>query len=405
MASRPQTLAKTTGMGNNCSFHCLTHFIAKELLDPRKSETDLSRVYQQPVYQALLRAVASYYNLPAVTPTMFQNMLRNFQNPIDREIFLGPVLRQQFKELLKEPRIMRPQLASFTSEFTQDVAKYIKKQNLELEIKTTSEPVRKAALQKQMAAINYSNEYFIEANKDWLKTFYNDYQTTKAMYAKSGQGDINVEAYVSTMLDPEKIETAYQRFADHIGNQSKQTYVDDHQLQLFAAEFGIKNLRVQMPEFDGPIDYFERYDPRGKDLTVKIINRNHWEYLDDAALADMHNRAYQNYNVIKDKLEAFIDPEARDYGKKIAARDQEIRILARAQNLKLVDFMITGDRAAINAQIKAELERSAHLAPKGPAPAPMVFAAQQMQKSATTRAPTDTGKPAPEKPKVPKRPW
>ncbi len=368
MSRRPEALAITTGMGNNCSFHCLAHFIAKELLDPRKSPQEIEQLYRQPVYQALLRNVASYYNLANVTPEMFQNILKNYQNPIDREIFLGPVLRNQFKELLKEPRIMRPQLSTFSSQFKQDTEKYLQKLEIESQINAASTAIEKSVLRKQLASITYSNEYFVEANKDWLNNLHKDYKAAQLEYARAGQGKINVKDYVASMVGPDKIEAAYKRFADHVGNPAKQSYVDDHQLQLFAAEFGIKNLRVQMPEFDRPIDYFDRYDPTGKDLTVKIINRNHWEYLTDANEAMLHNRAYQNYNAIKDKLEAFIDPDALDAPKRIAARDQEIRGMAKDQGLKLVDFMINGDRAAINAHIKADIEKLAPLTPKGSSP-------------------------------------
>lgn len=96
-------IAEATGFGNNCGFNCLAHVLIDDLMnmDSKKQQAQ----FEHPTYIALLNTFKKFYNIPNANYKHFIKLFMTYDNPIDREAILSPVLRQFLIDVLKSPHL------------------------------------------------------------------------------------------------------------------------------------------------------------------------------------------------------------------------------------------------------------------------------------------------------------
>lgn len=104
---RSPIVAKASGYQNNCAFHC----VALSWLDlpPEKIEA-LYQAY--PVYKQILKKFYEYYQLEEEPDlAQFLKMMQGFKHPYDKEILLGPVLRNVLQEIMVQEKLNPEEIA------------------------------------------------------------------------------------------------------------------------------------------------------------------------------------------------------------------------------------------------------------------------------------------------------
>ncbi len=318
-------ICKTSAVNNNCGLNCLTHFLYSKL---QSGEAQFIHS-DNPDYKALLETFQEYYSLEnKLNLDELKKLLDEFNNPIDREIVMAPVLRQHLSKVLKGAA------QELYAEAPAAISEYLR----EGVIEGVSAPLINANKTFFQQLKNTYDQEMVNINHRPVDSYERE---VAAQQLKIKSATINEENILDQVLFNRKNELldslesnakAYwfsegcSNYADYIGNLSKAIEVSADHLTILCQHLSIG---VEVYTQDS-IDTAKTND-RIRNIThgaqllpaeeypwlMRVYNSGiHWEYEEpDGSLIKVreHNQYYQGLNPQNQfNVKAYIDSSAKD---------------------------------------------------------------------------------------------
>lgn len=261
----PKKIAETTGYGNNCSFHCVAHFLSDELEEGTNEA--LSKAYAEPGYKIFVERFRKHYDIKTpITFHFLKHLVKKYTNPLDREAIFGPVLRETLVEIMKHKGPTDTDVMLFRS----DVAGFLES--------------------KDRARFWKSAPFWLKANRDWLEK--NADKLTK----------MNPQTLENTLNEFYPTEGFY-KFTDYLGDPKIQATISPEELSFLTTQLNIA-LKVFSKDNEQE-SYSPNFNDKHKTKRVLTVFNGgfHWEY--EAANEDValvHNQPYKSMHAINEKL-------------------------------------------------------------------------------------------------------
>lgn len=306
--------AHTSGWGNNCGFNCIVHFICDELEKPG-NEAEIKKIYESPENRAMLDKFFDYYRLneTGIKKENFnilslKKILQQYPHPLDREIILGPVLREYVGEKLKKEYDRGGRESGVAWDyFKRDALKYLKAKVAE------AEGDQKAV---SKAYADMDNVYMIrgmeDANAKMLDVVFKEYREA----CEKAREDKLEPPQLEDFFDDKRVSELW--FTNNgVGNYLFEMTVGTAMISIPELVVATKSLGIELSVFDDKGPIFDRdgirysttrsiYRPEiqsSRNLKIINIGKIHWEYevgnLDSQKLAERNaqypgDRNYDN---------------------------------------------------------------------------------------------------------------
>lgn len=313
-------LTRVSGWANNCALGCFSYFFTEKLLN---NDAELNDRFENPKniyyqeYQKILKSFEEYYGVP-ITLTKLKKFLEQYQNPLDYEAILSPVLRLSLSKNLWDAKTCWntiPKIKDWVREFfrtnivtnvsnssigpsREGFFDLLKKHQYGNNIKEHEEaaaiyrrlPVRNRELAYERY-LKYPPEFKVQyptltnninSLEDFIR-FLNEYEAKEAAFMKEA------EAFW--------IQSGYEQYKKQVGDAIKTEMISDEELNHFGETLGISIFIYELIK-GKPVKRDEIQEKKDlptqagfKHFQLLILNRvNHWEFMmNDEKVAEKHN--------------------------------------------------------------------------------------------------------------------
>lgn len=342
--------ALTNGWAQNCSFNCVTHFLCAEL--EKKHLKELKELYKIPGYNTFLRNFETFYpECKPATVEFLKEIVKQYPNPMDREVIFGPVLRRTLQSIMLSRHPNPSEMAAFYA----DARLYLKN------------PLTKLSEFENPYTIIGPTAKYLSENRAKIKTLSEEDQ----------------EKFLNNYF----LGRGYKNYVNYICDPKNETPIDVWEFSNLTKELSINLFVYSHQNTERPYAFkTDTNNSFGRDLTV-YNGGNHWEYeASNVQTARSHNKYYYN----PEEPGSFLKPLPTPYDKEEIARAKD-----RENTIALVQQRVTD---ALGALFKKIQEKIASLTGSGqPKPA---LLSQYGNKQNQDRAAIDSSRISPE-PKEP----